>query len=46
MWADQVAGAGAAFLPLEAGHLDKLLAQGFRRGVIEQSVLDIGRGSP
>jgi TRAP-type uncharacterized transport system substrate-binding protein len=37
MWADRVAGAGAAFLPLEADHLDKLLAQGFRRGAIERS---------
>jgi TRAP-type uncharacterized transport system substrate-binding protein len=36
MWADQVAAAGASFLPLDPGHLDGLEAQGFRRGVIEK----------
>ena len=35
MWANLIAGAGAHFLP--AGHLDALVAQGFRRGLLEQS---------
>jgi hypothetical protein len=37
MWADQIAAAGARFLPLSAGHLEALQAQGFRRGLIEKS---------
>ena len=37
MWADLVAGADAEFLPLSEAHLDALEAQGFRRGLLEQS---------
>ncbi|HEY6495153.1 MAG TPA: TetR family transcriptional regulator, partial [Trebonia sp.] len=37
MWADLVAGAGAEFLPLGKDHLDALVAQGFRHGLLEQS---------
>src|ERR1700722_9303242 len=37
MWADQVAAAGARFLPLSPRHLESLEAQGFRRGLIEKS---------
>jgi hypothetical protein len=37
MWADQIAAAGARFLPLSPGHLESLEAQGFRRGLIEKS---------
>ena len=37
MWADQVAAAGAQFLPLSPQHLDSLEAQGFRRALIEKS---------
>jgi TRAP-type uncharacterized transport system substrate-binding protein len=35
MWANLVAGAGASFLPVD--HLDVLQAQGYRRGLLEQS---------
>lgn len=37
MWGDQVAGAGAEFLPLDPGHRAALRAEGFRDGVIEKS---------
>jgi hypothetical protein len=37
MWADLVAGAGAEFLALDPGHVSSLEAQGFRRGLLEQS---------
>ena len=37
MWADLVAGAGAAFLPIHESQLDYLVAQGFRRGLLEKS---------
>ncbi|HEY1822213.1 MAG TPA: TAXI family TRAP transporter solute-binding subunit [Trebonia sp.] len=37
MWANLVAGAGAEFLPLGKDHVDALVAQGFRRGLLEQS---------
>jgi hypothetical protein len=37
MWADQVAAAGARFLPLSPGHLEVLQAGGFRRALIEKS---------
>ncbi|HEU5417759.1 MAG TPA: hypothetical protein VFV41_08710 [Streptosporangiaceae bacterium] len=37
MWADLVTAAGARFLPLSPGQLDGLVAQGFRRGLIEQA---------
>ena len=37
MWADLVAGAGAAFLPLHEPQLAALVAEGFRRGTLEQS---------
>jgi TRAP-type uncharacterized transport system substrate-binding protein len=37
MWADQVAGAGAKFLPLSPDHLEVLQAQGFRGALIEKS---------
>ena len=37
LWADQVADAGAQFLPLGPHHLEILEAQGFRRGLIEKS---------
>jgi TRAP-type uncharacterized transport system substrate-binding protein len=37
MWADLVADARAAFLPLSSPHLEALMAQGFRRASLEQS---------
>ena len=37
MWADLVAAAGAEFLPLSEHHLDALVSQGFRRGLLERS---------
>lgn len=37
LWADQVAAAGARFLPLSPRHLETLEAEGFRRGLIEKS---------
>jgi TRAP-type uncharacterized transport system substrate-binding protein len=38
LWADSVAGAGAALLPIDDEHLRMLEHQGFRRGVIEKSL--------
>jgi hypothetical protein len=37
LWADQVAAAGAGFLPLSPGRLEALQGQGFRRALIERS---------
>jgi TRAP-type uncharacterized transport system substrate-binding protein len=37
LWADQVAAAGAQFLPLSPAQLTALEAGGFRRGLIEQA---------
>jgi TRAP-type uncharacterized transport system substrate-binding protein len=37
LWADQLAGAGARFLPLSFDRLEVLQNQGFRRGIIEKS---------
>jgi uncharacterized protein len=37
MWADQVAAAGASFLPLSPHHLEILQGEGFRRALIEKS---------
>lgn len=37
LWADQIAAAGAGFLPLSPDHLDLLQAQGFRRALIEKA---------
>lgn len=38
MWAGLVASAGAAFLPLGEARLEALVNQGFRRGLLEQSL--------
>lgn len=37
LWADQMTGAGARFLPLSPAHLEILQAQGFRPALIEKS---------
>ena len=37
LWADQLAGAGARFLPLSFDRLEVLQDRGFRRGLIEKS---------
>ncbi len=37
LWADQVAGAGAALLPLSPEHLEALQAEGFRAALIEKA---------